>query len=660
MSFARRITQLQDRLAPPAVWRWPVLTAAGLLSGLVWAVLTRLIETQSIHQALAALAAPFLWLTALFWALAVLAFVFLTHSLCAGNFIVGVPAVILAFVNYFKVRITSVPLSLGDFTLVGQVGNIAGLNKEALTLSRNSILAIAGAVVWLLLTLFFSRPLRIRWRRSLLGVPVSALLFWLVFWVGSNSLVFTPLGAPVSLPMSQANANQACGVPLGLWRAFYKQCTRDLGKEYSLSYMERVADLAEDYTAGLPAAPERQQPNIILVLSESFFDITTLDGVTYDQDPIAGFRALQQEGVSGTFYSRSLGYGTCNIELEILTGINTGLLSGEDLYSLDPITFSRLPSVPRLLQDSGYYTSMVHMFNDAIYHRKSFFPYLGFDDLYFTDSEESFSRIYPPAAQAEDYWAYMDSRIAGRYYSDDMLSDVLHSQYQLLSAQGTGPVFLYGISMENHSTYTDGKYKEEELTVHPQSNLTGEAAENLLYLSQGISNASDALVKLVDSFRDCDEPTVIVFFGDHRPGLGLSGGGTVYSELGMVPDDFSQWTPEQLSELYSTSYLIWSNDPDYLPAAAGSTLDTSCNYLGALLLDLAGVEQPLYWKLIRTLAQSRLVDTAEYHISTGGELTAAPPDSGEAAQGLALLTDLLNDAVYGKQYVTGRVGSVPE
>lgn len=645
--------KLQQALTPSPRAKWPFFLAAGLISGLVWALLARLIDSQSPGYMLASLSVPNLWLTALFLGLATLALSLLTHSLFAGNLIVGLAAVILSFVNYFKVLITSVPLSIGDFTLISQVGNIAGLNSEAISLSGNSLLAILAAVVWLALALLFSRPLRIRWRWSALGGLAAALVFMLVFWVGANPLVFSPLHADTGTALPQTTANQSCGVLLGLWRSLYRQVTRDLGADYSQEYMDEVAAQAEDYTAGQTAAEQKQQPNILFILSESFFDVTTLDGVSYGADPVADFHALQKEGVSGTFYTRSLGYGTCNIELEIMTGINTALLSGEDLYSLDPDVFSRLPSVPSLLRDNGYYTAMFHLFNDSIYHRTAFFENLGFDDLYFSDS---FAQFYEPAAQAADYWTYMASRIAGRYYSDDLMTDLFISLYETRKQQSDEPVFLYGISMENHSTYTDGKYPPEQLTVDPQSALTGEAAESLLALSQGVSNASAALGRLADYFRTVDEPTVIVFYGDHRPGLGLSGGGSVYTALGMVPTDTAQWTLEDYAALYSTDYLIWSNDPDYLPGQPGSTADESSNYLGVRLLDLAGVDKPLYWQLLSQLSLERSADTMAYHRSAAGELTAFAPQEGPGGLGLSLLTDLLNDAIYGKRYVTEKIG----
>ena len=660
VAFFKRIQRLQDRLTPPTVWRWPILVLAGFLSSLGWSLLGLLVQSQSIRLTLTALGKSSLWLTALFWGLALLAVVFLSHSLLAGNLAVGVPSLILAFVNHYKELITSTPLTIGDFTLIGQVGHIAGLNKASLTLTRNSVLAIVGAVLWLIVIWFFSRPLRVRWRWSLLGAPVCALVFFLLFWVGANPLVFTPLGVEPGKNIPQAAVNQRCGVPLGLWRSLHKSMTKnqDIGGDYAQEPMERVAAQAEAYAGDPPAVPEREKPNVIMILSESFFDVTTLDGVTYDEDPVADFHALRQESVSGAFYTRTLGYGTCSIELEILTGLNTGLLSSEDLSSLDdPTVFTRIPSIPALLRSNGYYTSMMHTFNDSIYHRERIFPYLGFDDLYFSDS---FAQFYPPAAQAADYWDYMATRVSGEFYSDDLLSDLLIAQYEAMSDQHTGPLFLYASSMENHQPYPEGKYSDEELTVHPTSNLTGEAAASLLQYSQGAANASAALGKLVDYFRTCDEPVVIIFYGDHRPGFGLSHGGTVYSELGMVSSSRGKWSLADLAKLYSTDYLIWSNDPAYLPGEPGSTLDTSCHYFGTLLLDITGVETPTYWNLIRRLSQYRLVDVVEFHLSTAGELTASPPDSGPGAEGLSLLTDIMNDAIYGKQYITGLIsGSNP-
>ncbi len=43
----------------------------------------------------------------------------------------------------------------------------------------------------------------------------------------------------------------------------------------------------------------------------------------------------------------------------------------------------------------------------------------------------------------------------------------------------------------------------------------------------------------------------MVFFGDHRPNLFMTDGDTVYTKLGLCPDnDMVGWTPEEISDLY--------------------------------------------------------------------------------------------------------------
>ena len=139
-----KLFSVRDGLKLPALWRWLLTLAGCLLTGLGLALACRLIDSQSLRQTLAAVTQGSLWFTALFLALACAVFALLTHSLFIGSAVTALLSVLLTFVNYFKVLITSVPLSLGDFTLIGQVGNIATLNASAITFGRNSILAGMG------------------------------------------------------------------------------------------------------------------------------------------------------------------------------------------------------------------------------------------------------------------------------------------------------------------------------------------------------------------------------------------------------------------------------------------------------------------------------------------------------------------------------------
>ena len=645
--------KLQSLLTPPEWARWPIFTGVCLLSGLVFAMLVWLVDTQSVGQMFAAFSQLRFWFTVLFLFLLVSALGFLSHSLFFGCLIPGIAALAVTLVNYYKMLITSVPLSIGDFSLISQAGDIAQLNAESIRPTAPIIFAVLILVLWLAAAFFFSRPLRNHWVWSFLLGLAAVFLFGGGFWQNADAFAYTPLGAGTDLTISQLASNRSCGPILGLWRSLYQQANR-VEAEYSPEHLEEAVS-PETPAEDAPSVPEVKlpPPNLIFVLSESFSDPTTLPGVTFDSDPIPEFHALQEESVSGTFYTRTLGYGTCNIELEIFTGINTSLLSGEDLYSLDPGTFSRLPSVVSILRDSGYATTSLHTYNDDIYHRTGFFSELGFEKMYFSDD---FDEFYSPAMEAEDYWAYMETRIQGRYYSDDLLVDGLIALYEQQSAETDSPLFLYGISMENHTAYTGGKYPAHQITVAPQSALTGDAADALLAFSQGVSNASKSLGKLVDYFRTVEEPTVIVFYGDHRAGLSIPDGGTVYSALGMVSEDKYDWSVEELATLFSTDYLIWSNDPAYLPAEAGSTRDDSSNYLGVTLLELAQVQPPLYWKLLSQLSDVRLCDTSYYHLGQDGVLSESLPTEDPDRKWLDLLAALLGDTLYGEQPASEEIG----
>lgn len=644
---ASRLRQaLLGRCGGPRV----VLPVTVVLHALVVALTAQVIVHQSVASIPSALTSGWFWWTVGLLGLLTGIIAFFSRCVVAGVIVTGVCPTIMVFASYFKALITSVPLTVQDFLLIDQLGDITELNASSLHFSPLSLGCILMLVVWMVAVSLLLYPVRLERKPSLWAGAGCGVALVLVYGVLGNALIFSPLGVDIDHKLSQAAVNRETGVLLGLWRGASNQVYMALHEGgASPQELEQAAQKAVELASQESDTTVEKQPNVILILSESFFDVTSLPGVSFEGDPLASFHALQKEGVSGTFYTRSLGYGTCNIELEILTGMNTGLLWGEDLYNMDPEVFSRLPSVPSVLRDNGYSTTMVHMYNDSIYHRAPMFQAMGFEKSYF---EDDFAQI-DPKAQDE---SYLERQREGSFYSDDYLSQLLMDLYE--QGRGDGPQFLYGISMENHAPYDSQKYTGEELTVAVQSNLTGQGQEMLQAVCQGAHNASEALGKLADYFREQEEPTVIVFFGDHRPGVGLTDGGTVYSKLGMCSADYSRWSSEEMKQLYSTDYLIWSNDPDYLPNEAGSRVDRGSNYLGVDLLNVAGAQKPVYWKLLQNLSRTRLNDTWVYGLAQDNTLTYMPPDEGEDGEKLKLFSTLLDDTLYGEQVVTQIAGQI--
>ena len=60
------------------------------------------------------------------------------------------------------------------------------------------------------------------------------------------------------------------------------------------------------------------KPNVIVILSEAFWDPTIIPGAKFSKDPIPFFHKLQKSGTSGTMLSPQYGGGTANVEFEVL------------------------------------------------------------------------------------------------------------------------------------------------------------------------------------------------------------------------------------------------------------------------------------------------------------------------------------------------------
>ncbi|MCF0145244.1 MAG: sulfatase-like hydrolase/transferase [Eubacterium sp.] len=153
-------------------------------------------------------------------------------------------------------------------------------------------------------------------------------------------------------------------------------------------------------------------------------------------------------------------------------------------------------------------------------------------------------------------------------------------------------VFLFDITMQNHGGYTEESYepavKLENFNADDKKDQ--EEAEQFLSLQK---DTDDALEYLIEYFKNADEPTLILVFGDHYPSL---------------PDSFTEYISgaayddlpfEEQIRYYSCPFLIWANYD--IPEAEG--IQTSANYLGTMLLNQTGLEQTWYNGYLNTLMQ---------------------------------------------------------
>lgn len=217
-------------------------------------------------------------------------------------------------------------------------------------------------------------------------------------------------------------------------------------------------------------------------------------------------------------------------------------------------------SLARILKQQGYAATAVHPFTGSGWNRPSVYEAFGFDEFL---SDEDFA----------------DPMNLRQYISDKSSYDKLIELYE---AKPDGqPIFLFNVTMQNHGGYvpkTDNFDAQIKIT-YP----AGDFSEAEEYLS--LAHESDQQLKeLVDYFSKVNEPTVIVFFGDHLPKLKNS----FYDTL--LGKDLTTLSPEEMIKLYRTPFVVWANYD--IPEQEIEAM--SLNYLSSLVLQTAGLPMPDY------------------------------------------------------------------
>ena len=339
------------------------------------------------------------------------------------------------------------------------------------------------------------------------------------------------------------------------------------------NYSEALIDgLLEGYTY-TDEVEDFSSPDIILVLAESFWDVRLLPGVGFSLDPLENYDEIvsRENTVSGRFFTTAFGGGTVRPEFEVLTGLTADRLPAGSI-PWQYITRDT-ESYVSLYHDLGYKTVLMHPYNSNFYQRKQTYPYIGFDETYF---EEHFYN-HPD----------ISVKIDGKQIADESFAE--HIIYYLDRAHE--PVFLFGISMENHQPYSN-KFSEHTVTVTSHTIDPAVLADVENY-TQGVYHADLALKTLVDYIDSRERDTVLVWFGDHLPTLGANYG--AYSQSGMI--DLGVMTPEMKEALQSTPYLIYSNfemKDEAMVSAGGENNDVaSYNLMNALSTLIGSPRTPL-------------------------------------------------------------------
>lgn len=294
----------------------------------------------------------------------------------------------------------------------------------------------------------------------------------------------------------------------------------------------------------LSGTNSKNAPNIIMLQLESFFDPTLVKGLTFSEDPIPNFRELKKQFSSGFLNVPSIGAGTANTEFEVISGMSLDFFGPGEYPYKTILKETTCESISYNLKDLGYSTHAIHNHQGTFYGRNFIFSQLGFDT--FTSVE----------------YMNINERTPLNWAKDSILTEEIVSALDSTKNED----FIYTISVQGHGDYP--KYQMLQNQKIFLNGIDDEEQHNAFEYYVNQINEMDAFLgELIDTLSNIDEDTILVFYGDHLPSLGLT-------------DDMLE-----NNNLYQTEYVIWSNFD--LPK---DNVDLEAYQLTASILEKLGIK----------------------------------------------------------------------
>ena len=475
----------------------------------------------------------------------------ITKKLTPGYLVSGAGVLVIGIINNMKWSALKECVTFSDFSKL----------SEAVKVSKN-----AEFHIWMGMILFVAAYLAalvlcicvdVKWAKRLADKPYRRVNMWLA---GILLVVLIPVivqdGKTSAVAKLTENVqSEEPGPVIYFVESLFQEkineaYTKDEAWNRYETYVEQGKKLVgekEDAHTGNAV----QQPNIIVIMSEAFYDLDRLEGaVSYSEDPMRPFREVCKEGISGDLYVNVYGGSTHFTEFEFLTGwntrgMNTGSCPYKEYFSKDQ------PSFARYLKEQGYQTVAIHPYNGKFWNRYVAYPRLGFD------------------AFIDQYRMSYQEKCG--YISDDSLTKEIIKQFE--EKKEGSPFFCFSVSVANHIAILNGEEKEnapDQIKVTYDDAL-GYGPNKKRWVQEyvsGIEKSGEALQELTDYLKTQDEPTIVVFFGDHAPSYALD-------QLAAGKKDTNL--------AYSTPYLIWGN---YDWMTEKEAQNVSASYLSTYLIQL--------------------------------------------------------------------------
>ena len=388
---------------------------------------------------------------------------------------------VLGVCNFIIQIFRRTPLTSDDFLLINSLFNIIGIYLNPFQISL-IVLAIGISLLIIVRSWMKSVKLNVVFRQGIVTMSVSLLL-----------LNVMPNVSPTIHAFQNTNGNLVeIFDEFGFVYSFVSSVLNKGIQKPDVYTKKSIESIVKTLTKDSHNAIKA---NIIFVQLESFFDVTRLSGVSYSANPIPNFTALKQKYSSGLLFVPTLGGGTANTEFEVITGMSLDYFGTGEYPYKSVLLEQTAESMAYNLKKLGYRASIMHNNNGNFYGRHLVFANLGFDA--FSTLETMRNVEFNELGWAKDK-VLIDEIMEAIHYSDE-------------------PDFVYTIAVQSHGDYPRIENLDYPFQVFGVMNKSDE--NQLEYYLEQINEADAIIPEIIKKIEQSGEPTVIVFFGDHLPGL---------------------------------------------------------------------------------------------------------------------------------------------
>lgn len=440
--------------------------------------------------------------------------------------------IVLGIANNFLIKFRETPLTFAD---LGMMKNAIELSDQYLSKGSMILIASLFIIIFGLLIFIFikSKKVKFRYLTNILCLFLYLLTFSFLLNYGLKSNIITKnfwdiTGGYNTYGFSYSFFNSAINTGIHKPTGYSKNTISDIKNELAMLDSENsIAVNANSIAKNIDTISLENsevdnnnseiKPNIVIVQLESFINPNWITDITLNKNPVSNFEALSEEFTSGLLAVPALGGGTANTEFEVITGMSTDFFGAGEFPFNTIASKKAIPSLAYTLKDLGYSANSLHNHEGKFYSRNVVYKNLGFDS--FTPIECMDVPERTPVGWAKD--------------------SVLIDEICNIITSTDNPDLVFGISVQGHGNYPNDEVDDKEIYI--TNKYTKSNKNSLEYFINEIYEMDQFVGNLIEAVNNLNEPTVIAFYGDHFPAVGIEN-----HEV-------------SIKTLKSTPYVIWDN-----------------------------------------------------------------------------------------------------